>query len=77
MEVQVAMRNYAKRWSKQDYPEFGNDFSRDKIMQNSLVLTLVHAAIMTLPNVTLSSVLDLSPLNYTWNESGPVFLSDF
>lgn len=46
-------------------------------MQNSLVLTLVHAAIMTLPNVTLSSVLDLSPLNYTWNESGPVFLSDF
>lgn len=77
MEVQVAMRKYANGWSKQDYPESSNVFSRDKIMQNSLVLTLVHAAIMTLPNVTLSSVLDLSLLNYTWDESGPVFLSEF
>lgn len=77
MEVQVAMHKYATGWSKQDYREFSKVFSRDKIMWNSLVLTLVHAAVITLPNVTVSSVLDLSQLNYTWDESGPIFLSEF
>lgn len=71
------MLKYATGCSKQDYCEFSKVFSGDNTKLNSLVLTSVHAAIMTLPNVTLSSVLDLNQLNYTWDESSPIFPSEF
>lgn len=51
-------------------------FSKGKIMKNILVLTLVHAVIMALPNVTPSSDLDPSQFNHTWDGSGPIFPSE-
>lgn len=67
MKVQVVMHKCAIRWRKRDYSEFSNAFFKDKLIQNSLALTLVHAAIMTLPDITLRSDLDPSPYNYTWD----------